>query len=434
MKILYVSHGHPQLNCGGGEWAAWRLFEHFGPESCGFLAAAPASGALPPGCEVKELAPRQWLIKPSTSAVMHDTAVNLNRNGQLHAALAQHNFALIHLHHYLHVGLDLVFALRRWFPQAPLVLTLHDYWGPCAYEGRLLRRDGQLCDGPRPAACDQCLGGNQRTELAIRQARLQQLKGCIDHWIAPSYFLKRQYLKWGVDPRRLSVIDNLPPTFAAAAPPSASAATDEPGIDVFVVAYCGQINRWKGIDLIVEGFLLAQQHHPEMQLQIHGGWPAAGTGDALIEALRQKLKSLPAQLVQCCGTYQPGELPQRLQAVDVVVMGSRWYENAPMIINEAHRYGRPVLAPDLGGMAEKIKHDITGWLFKPGDINSLAKALIKAAKNGKCLRTNNTAKSISLNAINKQAKCHKQHKAFYDKLLSLTQYHDIRFSQLARDS
>ena len=45
---------------------------------------------------------------------------------------------IVHLHHYVHVGIDLIHALKRWFPQAGFLFTFHEYWAPCAYEGRLL--------------------------------------------------------------------------------------------------------------------------------------------------------------------------------------------------------------------------------------------------------------------------------------------------------
>ena len=213
MSVLYVSHGHPAFAKGGGELAAWRLFEAFrskpGFEGSGFLAAASSPDQLPAGSELLGLGPDEWLIKRSTSPITHDTAIDLSEGSQLHQALIGRRFQIIHLHHYLHVGIDLVFALKRWFPQAKLLLTLHDYWGPCVFEGRLLRASGELCSGGDPVSCDQCLGGNRRGELAIRALRLQRMFGVIDHLLCPSFFLKQRYLEWGVDPKRISVIENL---------------------------------------------------------------------------------------------------------------------------------------------------------------------------------------------------------------------------------
>ena len=79
--------------------------------------------------------------------------------------------------------------------------------------------------------------------------------------------------------------------------------------------------------------------------------------------------------VRLCGRYLPEQQRERMAGVDAVVMGSIWYENAPMVIQEAFLYGRPVLAPRLGGMAEKVHEGRSGLLFAPGDAADLARLL-----------------------------------------------------------
>jgi glycosyltransferase involved in cell wall biosynthesis len=59
-----------------------------------------------------------------------------------------------------------------------------------------------------------------------------------------------------------------------------------------------------------------------------------------------------------------------------VVVPSVWYENAPLVISEAFAFNVPVLASDLGGMAELLNDGKRGGaLFKPGDYRSLASAV-----------------------------------------------------------
>ena len=140
--------------------------------------------------------------------VIHSSSINLSTNGALFATIG--SSLLIHIHHYLHVGIDLIYALKRWFPAAKLIMTLHDYWGPCVNEGRLLRSSGQLCAGGSPSECDVCLGHGYRGELAIRSLRLKRMFAMIDHFISPSFFLKKQYLAWGLVNNLISVVENLP--------------------------------------------------------------------------------------------------------------------------------------------------------------------------------------------------------------------------------
>ena len=363
MSVLYVSHGHPAFAKGGGELAAWRLFEAFreqpGFEECGFLAAASSPDQLPAGSEVVGLGPDEWLIKRSPNPFFHDTAVNLSCGGQLYQALAQRHFRIIHLHHYLHVGLDLVLALKRWFPQAKLLLTLHDYWGPCVYEGRLLRASGELCTGGDPVSCDQCLGGDRRGELAIRAVRLQRMFKVIDQLLCPSFFLKQRYLEWGVDPKRISVIENLP---ASETPSLLSARPIQS--DSLVVGFFGQVNPWKGLDLLIAAVRLARERGVAVLLEVNG----ADQPDDEV-----------SQGVVFNGSYEPHQLAERMARVDVVAMASIWYENSPMVIQEAFLHGRPVVAPRLGGMAEKIRDGQSGVLVEPGSAEAMAGALQQLA-------------------------------------------------------
>ncbi len=369
MSLLIVSHGHPAFAKGGGELAAWRLFEAFrhrpGFQGSGFLAAASSPDQLPAGSELLGLGPDEWLIKRSTNAIWHDTAVNLSETGQLRQALTGRQFQIIHLHHYLHVGIDLVLALRRWFPHAKLLLTLHDYWGPCVYEGRLLRSSGVLCSGGDPVSCDQCLGGNRRGEMAIRALRVWRMFSTIDQLLCPSFFLKQQYLNWGVEPRKISVIENLPAPEASTLLPSQPAQTG-----ALVVGFFGQVNPWKGLDVLIEAVQLARECGVDVQLEVNGAQPLDGEA---------KLG------VQFNGTYEPNQLAERMARVNVVAMASTWYENSPMVIQEAFLHGRPVVAPRLGGMAEKVRDGQSGVLVEPGSASSMTEALQRLANQPELL-------------------------------------------------
>ena len=60
---------------------------------------------------------------------------------------------------------------------------------------------------------------------------------------------------------------------------------------------------------------------------------------------------------------------------DVLVVPSLWYENSPVIIQEAFAAGVPVIGSDLGGVAEKIQDGVSGRRFPPGDRDALAAVL-----------------------------------------------------------
>ena len=119
MSILYVAHGHPRFNKGGAEISAYRLFQAFREalewQGSAFLAACPDNTMLKPGCQVMGLGENQWLVKRSFDPLLHDTDVNLNlgNHGFLRQALSELDPKVIHIHHYVHIGLDLLYALKR---------------------------------------------------------------------------------------------------------------------------------------------------------------------------------------------------------------------------------------------------------------------------------------------------------------------------------
>src|ERR1044071_6965300 len=63
---------------------------------------------------------------------------------------------------------------------------------------------------------------------------------------------------------------------------------------------------------------------------------------------------------------------------DWVVVPSIWWENSPLVIQEAFQHGRPVICSDIGGMAEKVTHGVNGLHFRRGDAHSLAAAMRRA--------------------------------------------------------
>ena len=74
-----------------------------------------------------------------------------------------------------------------------------------------------------------------------------------------------------------------------------------------------------------------------------------------------------------------------MDRVHVVAMASTWYENSPMVIQEAFQYGRPVIAPNLGGMAEKVEHNFSGLLFDVGSASSIANQIRRLVDEGQLL-------------------------------------------------
>ena len=103
--------------------------------------------------------------------------------------------------------------------------------------------------------------------------------------------------------------------------------------------------------------------YPDVHLELHGvsnemlQSPENCHDPTFAKRCSDLIHKLPQGSIHLMNAYEPEELTSRMKEVDVVLMASRWYENAPMVIQEAFMNGVSVVAPGYGGMAEKIEHN-----------------------------------------------------------------------------
>ena len=65
-----------------------------------------------------------------------------------------------------------------------------------------------------------------------------------------------------------------------------------------------------------------------------------------------------------------------LSRMDVLLVPSLCYENSPTVIYELLALGVPVLAADIGGVAELIREGKNGWTYPAGDFKVLNQKIL----------------------------------------------------------
>jgi len=105
-------------------------------------------------------------------------------------------------------------------------------------------------------------------------------------------------------------------------------------------------------------------------------WVLELIGDGPLTAVaRQRARDLGiADRVMFSGLCN--DVPSRLAVADVFVLASAW-EGLPLSILEAMRAGLPVVASDVGGVAESVNDGVTGFLVPKGDKAVLADRLMR---------------------------------------------------------
>jgi glycosyltransferase involved in cell wall biosynthesis len=379
MRIVVISHGHPDFTRGGGEVAAYNLFQGLSrlpAIEAWFFARVPLP-LLHPGTYLALHREGEYLLAGEAEVEELTATLELGPQAEFASLLKRIQPDVIHFHHYYKVGIELIRVARQACPHARLVLTLHEYMAICTNHGTMVKTDMKLCYRATPRDCQHCFPDKGSDWFFLRERYIKSFFALIDLFISPSHFLAQRYAEWGVPKEKLQVIDN------GIAPgqkhPPRPLKRDEARLRF---AFFGQCHPYKGLDLILEAFGgLPAKIRNQVSLNIH----ASGLDDMQGE-YPIKLKALLKKHLAFAhfhGPYEQKELPRLMAAVDWVVMGSIWWENSPLVIQEAWKFGRPVICPELGGMAEKVEAGSGGLLYRARDASSLRNVIMDLAKTSK---------------------------------------------------
>ena len=321
---------------------------------------------------------------------------------------------VVHFHHLTGLSTACVFEAER--RGLPVVMTLHDYWLICQ-RGQFLQRDITLCEGQEDAECVRCwahqlsIAGGGVTAAAIdrkimpsppyfqsgfvamlrrlrsrwyhsffrrQESALAEVRARMDHvravcqavnlFLSPSHFLRKKFLDFGIPSDKILFSPNGYETSAFSARARAVSDCHSP----VRFAYIGTIIPPKGVHILIQAFRAVPA--TTAQLTLYGGevpyegFP--GYGQALCEL------AAGCSHISFAGSYRPAKVGHILREVDVLVVPSIWYENAPLTIQEAFLAKIPVIATNLGGMAEIIRDQVNGLLFRPRDVQDLREKIL----------------------------------------------------------
>jgi glycosyltransferase involved in cell wall biosynthesis len=194
----------------------------------------------------------------------------------------------------------------------------------------------------------------------LREMRLNYR---LDLLLVGSRFMREELLQNGFSESRVHILPPIVPFKPADIAPVSA----EP-----VVLCVAQLIRGKGIDLLLQALA---------RLSCDFRAIIVGSGNAEHE-LKTLCNSLDLdEKVQFAGWIDNHTIGDLYSRSRVVVVPSRWPEPFGMIGLEAMRYGRPVVAFDVGGISDWLEHETTGLLVAEQDVSALAKALKRLLVN-----------------------------------------------------
>jgi len=205
----------------------------------------------------------------------------------------------------------------------------------------------------------------------MRKSTLLHAFGDFDGFIAPSQFLAQRYVDWGLAADRLTVIEN--------GLQGATQETRKPKSDpTWTFGYFGQINPFKGVDVILDAAELLSAETTvanAIRIRIHGNF--VEQAQSFHDRFDRARQILP--FFSYAGPYNSSSVYRLMGECDYVIVPSKWWENSPVVIQEAYSVYAPVICSGIGGMAEKVQDGVSGLHFKLGDAADLLRTMKLAA-------------------------------------------------------
>lgn len=306
----------------------------------------------------------------------------------------------------------------------PILFTLHDYWLQCPRFGQRVHADTSICHTIDFGRCGECLASFKFAQSAaersigrlvagvrsatgldlgplargaghalasLRERRdgawtrppadlsaglareaaerdrglRERVLPLVHRFLSPSHFLRDRFVEWGIAPEKIRFLrtgidiarfGNLERTRS----------------DKLRVAFLGTLAPHKGAHILLDAWgRLDPALRAGAELAL---WGPLQYNQAYVAELERRAREVGARLA---GPVPRASVPQRLCEIDLLVVPSIWYENSPLVIVEGIATRTPMLVSDLGGMAELVREGFSGWHFKVGDADDLARALAR---------------------------------------------------------
>lgn len=316
---------------------------------------------------------------------------------EFHQVLRHFKPDIVHIHHLANLSarLPVIAAESR----IPVIFTLHDYSLECLAGGQRLLPNNRTCKTPSLFNCAQCLvhspyvnrGSSKlrviRTavvylhylwcryvsqkpmnsiafkEVYLRQQAMIEAMRAVNHFIAPSQFIRNEFIQYGLTPEKVTYLAH--PFISQ---DKQKRGTQDSSLNGLRLAFIGSIIPQKGLHLLTRA--VRDMAGREISLSIYGDFGGYGNyNDQILKDIQSDRR------IEWKGTFKHDQISQVMSEIDLLVIPSLWFENAPLVMTEAMSFNVPVLASDVGGMLELVVNRGKGWVFKRGSAAKLREHL-----------------------------------------------------------
>ena len=240
----------------------------------------------------------------------------------------------------------------------PVIQTLHNYRLLCP--NALFYRNGGPCEDclgktvTWPGVIHGCYRGSSAAS-AVVTAMLSAHRAAgtwtraVDKYVVLTEFARRKFVDGGLPTGKVVVKPNFVRT--------------DPGVGAGRGGYAlfvGRLSPEKGVNTLLEAW---SRFGKSIPLKVAGDGPLEGR----VAAAAKKVTGL-----EYLGHKRVEEVRMLMKGAKMLVFPSEWYETFGRVAAEAFAAGTPVVASDIGAVAEIVDDGRTGLRFRPGDARHLA--------------------------------------------------------------
>lgn len=276
---------------------------------------------------------------------------------KLQAQMDIHPYDILHVHNFLPLISPAAYYAARQRGVA-VVQTLHNYRLLCP--NALFFREGRVCEDclgktiPWPGVQHACYresrpaSGVVAAMLTLHRL-LKTWSEQVDVYVALTEFARQKFIEGGLPPEKIVV----KPHFVDPDPGMGEGAGG-------YALYVGRLSVEKGIDVLLKAW---EQLEGKLSLKIVGDGP-----------LREQVIAATAKFsrIEWLGRRSLTEVYELMGDALAVIFPSKWYETFGRVAIEAFAKGTPVVAANLGAIAELVDCGRTGLHFQPNQPQSLA--------------------------------------------------------------
>lgn len=249
----------------------------------------------------------------------------------------------------------------------PVVQTLRNYRLLCC--NATFFRDGRVCEDclpkralPWPGVAHACYRGSRPASASVvammsTHRALRTWGEKVDIYVALTEFARGKFLEGGFPPGKVVVKPNF-------VHPDPGVGAHEGRFALFV----GRLTQDKGVTTLLEAWRALGNRAESLSpvLRVVGDGPLAGM-------VREAATDTPG--VEYMGRLGTQEVYALMRDATFLVLPSEWYETFGRVAVEAVASGAPVVASNIGAVAEVVEDGVTGLRFVLGDPADLARKL-----------------------------------------------------------